>query len=633
MSSERARKRILLVEDDADIRRFLSESLRLRGYEVYSFDDAETALRELDNLKVDLALLDVLLPGINGLQLCGRLRARPETRDLPIVMMTAFYKQVDHIRDAREQYGATDYLLKPFPLKTLHEKIDALVGVPVENSSPESLGIEGNLAEPGFPRILHNLYSLHATGLLHLEHKNLKKVVYIRNGCPIFVRSNMVREFLGQRLVRTEQVTEDQLQEALERTRQTGQRLGMTLIEMRLLTPHQLHDILRDQVLEKILDVFAWPDGRYNFVQARQFKQNVTTINLSPANLILQGLRKHASRTQLAKILEPHLDHYLQEARDPLYRFQEIELTGNDQSILETCGRGITLKEILERHILSRNEAEPLLAALLSTGLLVSVRKETVAGKVCVEETEEIRARRDAFMKDYTWMMGQDFFTLLGVSESGSREQAKRAYYALLKKYHPDRLFEQEALADLKDKVNTLFQRINDAHETLTDEKAKAKYINDLNALAKSNSDTLEKLLEAENAYQNGLAYLKLQRYRDAEKAFTEALQLRPNEADYLMYQAWSSYKSEPKSKEVITTARKNLTRAIELNPKLSTGYLFLGRICKDQGKDEEAQRHFERAILYNAKCTEALRELRLMNMRNGQDWAAKKGLLGKIFS
>lgn len=633
MTPDGDRKHILIVDDDANIRRFLSESLRLHGYEVHSFAEAETALRELDQLDIDLVLLDVLLPGINGLQLCGKLRALPKTRDLPIIMMTAFYKQADHIRDAREQYGATDYLLKPFPLKTLHEKIDALIGAPAAAASSERLSIEGNLAETGFPRILHNLYSLHATGLLHLEHGNLKKVVYIRNGYPIFVRSNLVREFLGQRLLRAGQLTEDQLRESLEKARQDGLRHGTALIGMRLITPHQLHDILREQVLEKILDVFAWPDGSYRFVQAREFKQNVTSINLSPANLILQGLRKHASRTQLAKILEPHLDHYLQEAESPLYRFQEIELTANDQRILDYCKEKVTLNEILERHILSRNEVAPLLAALLSTGILVSVEEVPMVNEmVCAEETQDLRDRREAFMKDYAWMMGQDYFTLLGVSETASREQVRKAYYGLVKRYHPDRFFEQDVLVDLKDKVNALFQRISDAHETLVDEKAKADYVNNLNMTSKSSAATLEKVLEAENAYQKGLACLRSHKYRDAAKAFAEALAVRPNEAEYLLYQAWSSYKSAPKSAEVIKAARKNLIRATELSPKLSTGHLYLGYICKDEGKEKEAQRHFERAILYNPRCTDALRELRLLSMRKDQEGGEKKGLLGRMF-
>ena len=121
--SEAASKRILIVDDDLSICRFISESLRLRGYEVLSCASAEPALAALSETPCDLALLGLLLPGTSGLQLYRQLRQTPATSNLPIIMMTAFNKQTERLREAREQYGATDCLLKPFPLKTLHDKI------------------------------------------------------------------------------------------------------------------------------------------------------------------------------------------------------------------------------------------------------------------------------------------------------------------------------------------------------------------------------------------------------------------------------------------------------------------------------------------------------------------------------
>jgi DNA-binding response OmpR family regulator/curved DNA-binding protein CbpA len=631
MIPEGGNKHILVVDDDPNIRRFLSESLRLHGYEVHSFEDAETALEDLDKHDFSLALLDILLPGTNGLQLCRKLRGIPKTSELPIIMMTAFYKQADHIQDAREQYGATDYLLKPFPLKTLHEKIDALLGAPATASETGRLNIEGKLSETAFPRILHNLYSLRATGLLHLQHNNLKKVVYIRKGYPIFVRSNLVREFLGQMLVRTGRLSDEALAESLEASKQSNQRHGTALIEMGLLTPHQLNDALRTQVLDKLLDTFSWPEGKYRFVQAREFKQGITSIDLSPANLILQGLRDHANRDQVLKILEPHLEHYLQQAENPLYRFQEIQLSVNEQRILASCQGNETLSEVLKRYLLSRKEAEPLLAALLTTGILVArMEPEEPKEEAGCDETELTRARRESFLKDYAWMMEQDYFTLLGVSESHSREQVRKSYYNLVKKYHPDRFFEQNTLPDLKDKVNALFQRISDAHETLSDVNAKARYLNDRQGEKKSSTTSLEKILQAETAFQKGIVLFRVKKYDQAQKTFAEALAISPNEAEYLMYQTWSAYKFNPKATDVIINARKNLLRAIELNPKLSLAHLFLGYVCKDGGNENEALRHFERAIQCNRNCTEALREIRLMSMRKEK---GKKGLFGKMFS
>jgi CheY-like chemotaxis protein/DnaJ-domain-containing protein 1 len=634
MGSEGGTKHILIVDDDPNIRRFLSESLRLHGYEVHSFEDAESALEDLHKYNFNLALLDILLPGTNGLQLCRKLRSLPQTRELPVIMMTAFYKQADHIRDAREQYGATDYLLKPFPLKTLHEKIDALIGAPTTNPEAGRLSIEGKLSETAISRILHNLYSLRATGLLHLENSAVKKVVYIRNGYPIFVRSNLVREFLGQILVRTGHLSEEELQESLAVAKENGQRHGMALIDMGLISPHQLNDILRNQVLEKLLDIFSWPEGNYRFIQAREFKQGVTSIDLSPANLILQGLREYASREQVLKILEPHLAHYLQQAESPLYRFQEIQLSANEQRILASCQGSTTLSDILKRHLLSRKEAEPLLATLLSTGILIGrLEPETASAETSCNESEDIRARRESFLKDYAWMMAQDYFTLLGVSESDSREQVRKSYYNLVKKYHPDRFFEQDVLLDLKDKVNALFQRISDAHETLGDATAKARYIRDRKGGSSTSTTSLETILQAETAFQKGKVFFQVRKYEEARKAFTEALELSPNEAEYLMYQAWSAYKSNPKVTEVVINTRKNLIRATELSPKLGLAHLYLGYICKEDGNEKEAQRRFERAILCDPNCTEALRELRLISMRKGKTAKERKGLFGKMFS
>ena len=630
MIPEGGNKHILVVDDDPNIRRFLSESLRLHGYEVHSFEDAETALEDLDKHDFSLALLDILLPGTNGLQLCRKLRGIPKTSKLPIIMMTAFYKQADHIQEAREQYGATDYLLKPFPLKTLHEKIDALLGAPTTASETGRLSIEGNLSETAFARILHNLYSLGATGLLHLENNNLKKVVYIRNGYPIFVRSNLVREFLGQMLVRTGLLSDEVLAESLEASKQSKQRHGTALIEMGLLKPDQLNDALRTQVLDKLLDIFSWPEGKYRFVQAREFKQGVTSIDLSPANLILQGLRDHAHRDQVLKILEPHLEHYLQQAENPLYRFQDIQLSVNEQRILASCQGNETLSEVLKRHLLSRKEAEPLLAALLTTGILVA-RMEPKEAKedVACDETELTRARRESFLKDYAWMMEQDYFTLLGVSESHSREQVRKSFYNMVKKYHPDRFLEQNALPDLKDKVNALFQHISDAHETLSDANAKTRYLNDRQGEKNSSTTSLENILQAETAFQKGIISFRVKKYDQAQKAFAEALEICPNEAEYLMYQTWSAYKFNPKTTDINKT-RTNLLRAIELNPTLSLAHLFLGYLCKDKGNEKEALRHFEKAIQVDPNCTEALREIRLMSMRKEKE---KKGLFGKMFS
>lgn len=617
-------KRILIVDDDPNISRFISESLRLHGYEVQLFASAEPALAALGEIAFDLALLDILLPGTSGLQLCRQLRQHPATANLPVIMMTAFYKEADHIREAREQYGATDYLLKPFSLKTLHGKIAELLGTPAATGTEIRLSVEGMLAATSFAHILHNLYSLRTTGLLQLERGDLKKVVYIKNGYPIFVRSNLVREFLGQILVRSGIISQEVLAANMAIAKESGRQIGTVLIEAGLLSPHDLNDILHQQVLDKLLDIFAWPEGSYRFIQAREFKEGITSIDVSPANLILQGLRGQAPREQVIKLLEPHLDRYLIPAENPLYRFQEIQLLPTDQRILDLCRGDMTPRELLKRHQLSRHDIEPLLAALLVTGIFES-RAEPVIGKAvgCDEQTDQ-RARRETFLKEYAWMMRQDYFTLMGVSETDSRDQVRRSYYNLVKKYHPDRFLEQDLSPDLRDKASALFQLISDAHETLTDPARKAIYLNDLRGKNPART-SVEDVLQAESAFRQGLILSRAKKYAEALEQFNLAIDLGGNEPEYLTHQAWSSYKLDPGDPPRAERSRQTLLRALDVNPRLALAHLYLGFIDKSEGHEKEAQRRFERAIQCNPNCTEALRELRLMNMR--QEKQEKKGL------
>lgn len=618
-------KRILLVDDDPNICRFISESLRLRGFDVDCFTSAEQSLETLEQSEYDLALLDILLPGDNGLQLCKRIRALPGKQTLPVVMMTAFYRQADQIREAREQYGATDYLLKPFPLQTLHAKIDQLLGPQEQKQEAGRIDINGSLQETPLPRILHNLYSLRATGLLHIERGDLKKVIYIKNGYPIFVRSNLIREFLGQRLVKSGMISAEQLEDSLAKAKESGQKHGTALISMGLLTPHQLNDALHQQVIEKLLDIFSWLEGDYRFVQAREFKQGVTSILLSPANLILQGLKEHTGQEQVTALLTPYLERYPLMAENPLYRFQEIQLLPYDHRILKQCNGESTVTEILQRHQLSRKKVEPLLAALLTTGILDGRPEPCPAGEESpCEEASLLREQREAFLKEYTWMMQQDFFSLLGQNETASRDNIRKAYYGLVKKYHPDRFFEQEMLTDVKEQVNVLFQRINEAHETLIDPIRREQYLKELRGTKTKKAD-LDILLEAEAAFHRGMALFRKKNFGAALAEFEQAVEHAPLEAEYLTYQAWTSVKNAPDDQGCAEQAKQALLKSVQMNPRIAVTHLYLGYLLQKEGNEKAALRRFERAIQYNPSCTDALRELRLHQMRNKENEKSTK--------
>src|SRR5580693_7291691 len=121
---------ILIVEDEEPLTTLLRYNLEAEGYEVDSVtrDDADTRLRET---APDLIVLDWMLPGLSGIELCRRLRTRPQTQALPIIMLTARGEESERIRGLAT--GADDYIVKPFSVPELLARIRALL----RRASPE----------------------------------------------------------------------------------------------------------------------------------------------------------------------------------------------------------------------------------------------------------------------------------------------------------------------------------------------------------------------------------------------------------------------------------------------------------------------------------------------------------------
>ncbi|GAB2846158.1 response regulator transcription factor [Actinoallomurus bryophytorum] len=115
--------RILVVDDEPAVRESLASSLAFEDYEVVTAIDGMSALDELDRTRPDLAILDVLMPRMDGLTTCRRLRARGET--LPVLMLTARDTIGDRVTGL--DAGADDYLVKPFELDELLARVRALL--------------------------------------------------------------------------------------------------------------------------------------------------------------------------------------------------------------------------------------------------------------------------------------------------------------------------------------------------------------------------------------------------------------------------------------------------------------------------------------------------------------------------
>jgi len=123
--------RVLVVDDDHTVREVVVSYLRAHAHDVTEAADGETALRLYREDPADLVVLDLMLPGIDGLETCRRLR---ETRDVPVIMLTALGGEADRVVGLEN--GADDYVTKPFSPRELVLRVDSVLRRAGERASP-----------------------------------------------------------------------------------------------------------------------------------------------------------------------------------------------------------------------------------------------------------------------------------------------------------------------------------------------------------------------------------------------------------------------------------------------------------------------------------------------------------------
>ena len=116
---------VLVMEDEDALATLLSYNLEKEGYRVVVASDGEEGMLQIEERLPDLVLLDWMLPKLSGIEVCRRIRGKPETRNMPIIMLTARGEESDRIRGL--DTGADDYLTKPFSMSELIARIRAVL--------------------------------------------------------------------------------------------------------------------------------------------------------------------------------------------------------------------------------------------------------------------------------------------------------------------------------------------------------------------------------------------------------------------------------------------------------------------------------------------------------------------------
>jgi two-component system, OmpR family, phosphate regulon response regulator PhoB len=154
-----AATQILIVEDEAALATLLEYNLEKEGFDVSLSADGEDALLRIEESPPDLVILDWLLPKVSGIEVCRRIRARSETRNLPIIMVTARAEEDDRIRGL--DMGADDYLTKPFSTNELIARVRAVLRRIRPGLAEDKVEVDGIVIDRVSHRVMRGEQEIH----------------------------------------------------------------------------------------------------------------------------------------------------------------------------------------------------------------------------------------------------------------------------------------------------------------------------------------------------------------------------------------------------------------------------------------------------------------------------------------
>ena len=651
---------ILCADDDRHYCQILSRAFEREGYRVETAHDGESALAKIAELRPGLVTLDVMLPRLDGFEVLEAVRREgSEHRDTPVILVSGCTISADYQARA-DALTANAVLQKPVPL-------NELLGVVADQLSRGtaarvraargSEALEGSLEELPFGPLLHQLHGLRASGVLEVKLAKKKKQVQLREGVPIAVRSNLVNETLGNLLLASGKITEDVLHESLVRVKRGEGLHGQILKAMHMLDEGDLAAALHHQAEEKILDIFSWSKGTYRFHRDARLKSaNALSLKRSAANVILDGIRQRASIEPIDRFLGENAERAPRPGESPFYTFQDVDLGESAQEWLTSLDGTRCLADVLPLPEAARRELYALIVLeLLELRAVQAPKSARPAAKAApkraplgriklrrikevsrsVQSAEDRATAGERAEDDVRGELAEmarrfrdgDHFEVLGIDRAASDEDVRSAYAELAKRTHPDRFIgSSEAVLHLAEDV---FGMLSAAYEEIAEKDRRMAYLRRQEGRDAEQKELEEgqRALQAELDFQKGEQALRNGQVDAALKHLRSAVDTYPDEGEYHAYHGWAWYLANPEEPGRVKKAIALVQHGRKLAPDRSKPYLFLGRLCQTDGRDELAEKMFGRAVQLDPDCVEAVRELRLLNMRRSKS----RSLVGKI--
>ena len=430
----------------------------------------------------------------------------------------------------------------------------------------------GSIRERSIPELLNALCREGCDGVLLLDHGKKRKAVEWRGGSPVAVKSNLIRECFGDFLLAEGRVRPQDLDESVQRMRAGEGLQGEVLVAMEVLDEKERVAALQDHAREKFFELFGWRDGHFEVHRgARLERGSHLGPEGHPSRLILEGVTRRAPMRQIDRYLRLH---------------EEERVVLKDYAEAEPFELGLSIRARAWLEALKENQT---LGALL-------------------DEPEWIRRL---------------VFGLVSIGFLAVESSSRNAEGVALPAGAPSAIplvsigAEEEVLA---------------AELPAWGERTSEGDVYDALDLPESVEDEACRALLAETEFQKGEAKLAARDYPGALRCFGRAMEGYPTAGEYRSYYGWCLHLCYPDNALMRGEALEHCREGVALAKDREKPYLLLGRLYRASGKAGAARKMFSSALQIKPQCIEAMRELRVMNMRRDKASTLSKGVLRRIF-
>jgi tetratricopeptide (TPR) repeat protein len=236
---------------------------------------------------------------------------------------------------------------------------------------------------------------------------------------------------------------------------------------------------------------------------------------------------------------------------------------------------------------------------------VVEGREEIFRPEQVHQNARESQKTKEKIRQAFDSLRHQDFYEVLGLEKTATRDQIKRAYFHLAKEYHPDRHF-QAGLEELTPQLEALFRGITEAYDTLLMEQRRREYDTNLALKKAKGREESSAGASPEAQVQSGQQAFRKGDFKTAAYFFETAVKAAPDQANYHALLAKTLAQVPGRQRDAETHYKK----AIELNPSGVDHYLGLGMLYKKSGMAQRAQRQFEEALIWDPDNKTAKEEL-----------------------